>query len=268
MGMPVVSKSNLCDFIACPYTYHYNTENGIVKKSDAMALGSLVDCICLTPELYTEQYRVDEKRIALKKDGTPYANGMQCPQQKEEWAKLAEQGINIITPEQENEAFTIAKHALEHMDTMGITLSKNAETQLALWAVLNEIDGVQLDTPIILCAMLDIVTDEDNAHIVDQKTTSINLSDTSKLRYHITDYGYGTQAAIYTDLYAIVTGFYPFRFSLLFAQTTEPHLTRCVVISDESLEYYGTRYKQALIEYARAAKSNNWGTPQLRDLVF
>lgn len=267
MGMPVVSKSTLADFMANPYLFNYNRLNGIRKESAAMALGSLVDCLCLTPELFGESYRVEEKRVALKKDGTPYANGQQDAAQKAEWAELEEKGIKVISPFEKETADDIAAQATGHLESLDIILGVNAITQLAIWAVLREIDGIALATPIILTGMLDVAACTTNS-IVDVKTTSVDVANKNKLFWQIEDYRYGMQAAIYSDLYTLAFGADGVNFAFLFTATAMPTMSRLIVMPDTAIEMYRIEYKTGLRKYAEAVNTKYWGESMLDECEF
>jgi hypothetical protein len=265
-GYPVISKSNLHDFMACPYRYNFNKIHGIRKESKEMSLGSLVDCLTLTPELFDSLYKCEPVRVQLKKDGTPYADGRQDPAQKEEWRQAAEQGITIITEEQLAKAKAISAAAIEHMESIHLTKSRYT-TQEACWLLLKEVNGYELATPVILCIMVDIVPNA-GCTLKDLKTTSADLANDTKLFYQIEDYGYHTQGALYTFVYTACTGRDMCDFSLLFVSTTEPYMTRRVVLTEDTLKQYLHDALRAVSAYAVAWKIEDFGTPQLNTLYY
>ncbi|MBR4309449.1 MAG: PD-(D/E)XK nuclease-like domain-containing protein [Akkermansia sp.] len=265
-GYPVISKSNLHDFMACPYRYNFNRTHGIRKESKEMSLGSLVDCLTLTPELFDSQYKCEPIRVQLKKDGTPYADGRQDPAQKAEWQAMAEQGITIITEEQLAKAKAISAAALEHMESIHLTKARYT-TQEACWVLLREVNGNELVTPVIVCIMVDIVPNA-GCTLKDLKTTSVDLANDTKIFYQIEDYGYHLQGALYTFVYTLCTGRDMCDFSLLFVSTTEPYMTRRVVLTEDTLEQYLHDALRAISAYAVAWKLQDFGTPQLNTLYY
>ena len=223
-----------------------------------------MDCLALTPELFDSKYRVEEKRVALKKDGTPYANGMQDPAQKAEWEQLSAQGIRIITPEQKAEADEMAALVNEHYAKRFMALNENCWSQVAIWVRFTELDGRALPCPVIACGMLDLT---DMLHTLDDlKTTSVDLSNTRALFYSVEDYRYGMQAALYHDLYLLATGESWAYFGFLFVSTKKPYMLRRVEMTDEAIDLYRCEYYAAMRRYATCWKLNEWGAPEL-DLV-
>lgn len=266
LGYPVISKSNLFEFMQCPYRYNFNRTHGIRKVSAEMSLGSLVDCLTLTPELFSSYYKCEPIRVQLKKDGTPYADGRQDPAQKAEWQAMAEQGITIISEEQLERAKVIAEAASSHLASHSLTPASYS-TQVACWQLVKELDGHTLTTPVVICGMLDIAPHTGRT-IYDLKTTSTDLANTTKLTYHLEDFGYPLQGAMYVDLYSACADRQMTDFALLFAGTTEPCLTRRVVLTADTLEPYRTEYKNAIRAYATAYALQDYGTPQLDTLYY
>ena len=142
LGMPVTSKSDLVDFAANKYCWKLAKDAGVRKVSPALELGSLVDCLVLTPELFSEQYLCEPKRVALKKDGTPYVNGQQDPEQKAEWEAAAAAGKRILSPDELERGESIACQALNHMSKLGLVVRETCATQVGMWVCLEEVGGM------------------------------------------------------------------------------------------------------------------------------
>lgn len=261
LNCPVVSKSTLAAFSANPYRFNWERENEVEKVTPAMSLGSLVDTIALTPDLFDELYKVEEKRVALKKDGTPYANGMQDPDQKIAWQCLAEAGIQVISTEQCDEASRIADVVTEKLASHGWHIGDNCHTQVAIWARLTRVDDIALATPVILCGMLDIT--DLRSTIIDLKTTSVDVANFTKLTYLMEDFRYGMQAAIYRDLLAMAAVGSDILFDFLFVGTAEPHQVRTIRMTEEALMLYAREYKHALLKYAACWRLEEWGESDL-----
>lgn len=263
LGVPVTSKSDLGDFAACPLRYKYNKDHGIKKGSDALRLGSLVDCLVLTPELFDMEYRCEPKRVALKKDGTPYANGQQDPAQKAEWEAAEAAGIVMLAPEELAHAKAIACRATEHLAERGLVLGKTFQSQVAMWVCLRSVGGVPLACPVVVTGMMDILPLEGKS-IDDLKTTGLPVENEVKLMYTLEDFHYGVQAAMYTDMYNLCTGEERDEFGFFFAGTGElPVMSREVVMQAEALEFYRAMYERWIIAYAAAHAMNDWGLPTL-----
>ena len=270
LGCPVVSKSTLADFMASPYRYKYNLDNGGREVTAGMAMGSLVDTLTLTPELFDEQYLCEPVRVQLKKDGTPYADGRQDPAQREEWASKAEQGITVISEEYLSKGLEVAKLANESLAYEGLKLGETFASQVGMWAYLTELGGQKLACPVVITGMLDILPTAAGADSLwDLKSTSADVGSPAKLNYTMEDFHYGTQAAIYTDLWQLCSGEpEPRSFSFMFVGTIPPLMTRAVHMGDDTIELYRAEYQNAVHDYCIAWHLNEWGSPQQDDIFF
>lgn len=270
LGCPVVSKSTLADFMASPYRFKYNLDNGGRKTSEGLALGSIVDCLTLTPELFAEQYLCEPVRVQTKKDGTPYADGRQDPAQREEWAAKAEQGITVITEEYRDRAQTIADLATQSLALEGLKLGETFVSQVGMWVYLTELGGQKLACPVVVTGMLDICPTEPGAtKLWDLKTTSADVGSPTKLGYTMEDFHYGMQAALYADLWKLCSGEEETRaFSFMFVGTVQPFMTRAVHIGEDTQELYRAEYFNAVHDYCIAYHLDEWGSPQQEDIFF
>ena len=263
LGVPVTSKSDLGDFAACPLRYKYNKDRGIKKSSDALRLGSLVDCLVLTPELFDKEYKCEPKRVALKKDGTPYANGQQDAAQRAEWEAAEAAGIVMLDAEELAHAQAIACRATEHLAERGLVLGKTFQSQVAMWVCLRSVGGVPLACPVVVTGMMDILPFEGKS-IDDLKTTSLPVENEVKLMYTLEDFHYGVQGALYLDMFNLCTGEGRDEFGFFFAGTGElPVMSREVVMQTEALEFYRAMYERWIIAFAAAHALNDWGLPTL-----
>lgn len=263
LDVPVTSKSDLGDFAQSSLRYRYNRDHGVKKSSDALRMGSLVDCLTLTPELFDKEYLCEPKRVAAKKDGTPYANGQQDPKQKEEWETAEARGITVLTPEELEKAKGIAGRATEHLAERGLMLGKTFQSQVAMWVCLRSVGGVPLACPVVVTGMMDILP-LGGSSIWDLKTTSMPVENELKVMYTLEDYHYGVQAALYTDMYNLCTGEQREEFSFLFAGTGElPVMSREVTLQTEALEFYRAMYERWLVSFAAAHAYDDWGLPTL-----
>ena len=263
LDVPVTSKSDLGDFAQSSLRYRYNKEHGVKKCSDALRMGSLVDCLTLTPELFDKEYLCEPKRVAVKKDGTPYANGQQDAEQKAAWEAAEAQGITVLTPEEFEKAKGIAGRATEHLAERGLMLGKTFQSQVAMWVCLRSVGGVPLACPVVVTGMMDILP-LGGGSIWDLKTTSMPVENEVKLMYTLEDFHYGVQAALYTDMFNLCTGEQRDEFSFLFAGTGElPVMSREVTLQTEALDFYRAMYERWLVAFALAHATGDWGVPTL-----
>lgn len=250
-----ISKSSLAEFAANPFRWKYNQDHGIRKTSAGFRWGSLVDTIALTPDEFKTKYHVEEKRIAVKKDGTPYANGMQDREQLAEWEAMASKGITVIDPTEAARAINCAYRVNEVLQNKGYILGETADTQVgflfSLKLDIEDADGKMVQCPITCTGMIDLLPRDCSEPIVDLKTTSLLVDDAKKINYSINDYKYGWQAAMYSDMLAGITGEQR-DFSLLFVENAEPWCMTWRHLRQETLDVYRRQYREALYNYARA----------------
>lgn len=262
LGCPVVSKSTLAEFSRGAFKYHWARENKVEKKSASMELGSLVDCLVLTPDYFDELYLCEAKLVAVKKDGTPYANGQQDPEQKKRWEAAAAEGVTVLTPDELAKGEAIAAQARRHLAQYGMPDEGEFMSQYAVWVYMTELDGVPLACPVVVTGMFDILPDVSD-DIWDLKTTSEDVSNIERLCYTMEDYKYGLQAAIYLDLYNVVE---PDdkrdKFRFLFVGTAEPYMSRVVGMDSTVIDMYREEYRRLLREYCVAWKMGDWGAPE------
>lgn len=263
LNVPVTSKSDLGDFAQSSLRYRYNKEHGVKKSSDALRMGSLVDCLTLTPELFDKEYLCEPKRVAITKDGKPHAKGWQDPEQKAAWEAAEARGITVLTPEELEKAKGIAGRATEHLAERGLMLGKTFQSQVAMWVCLRSVGGVPLACPVVVTGMMDILP-LSGSSIWDLKTTSMPVENEVKIMYTLEDFHYGVQAALYTDMFNLCTGEQRDEFSFLFAGTGElPVMSREVTMQTEALEFYRAMYERWLVAFALAHATGDWGVPTL-----
>ena len=250
-----ISKSSLADFAANPYRWKYNKDNGIKKTSTGFRWGSLVDTVALTPWLFKEKYHVESKRVAVKKDGTPYATGQQDKEQAAEWAAMAEKGITVIDPTEAARAIECADKITEVLKRSGYVIGDNADTQVGFLFRLSldveDANGNMVPCPITCTGMIDLLPQDPAAPIIDLKTTSALVDDARKINRSITDFRYGWQGALYSDMLAGITGEQR-DFSLLYVENAEPWCMTWRNLRQETLDVYRRQYREALYNYARA----------------
>lgn len=265
----VVSYSSLKEFAECPYAYKYNLDNGVKKDSAALRLGSRVDSLCLTPDLFEQKYRLGTKNVQLKKDGTPYADGRQDPAQKAEWERLyQEEGIEHLDAEEMEQVHEIADSLLTLMEAENLKLGENCTSQLAMFVRLTEVAGVPLDTPITLCACLDLAPLDGRPTLYDAKTTSRSVRSATALQYVIRDMHYDLQAACYTACWNVCAK-QEADFAFLFVETAaQPYMARKVELDESELNKAKSGMAHHLIMLAKAEHSQNYGTCVLPSIYY
>lgn len=234
-------------------------QHGVRKESAGFAIGSLVDCIALTPELFDRQYAVEELDLRTKAGRA----------RRDELAAL---GKLVVKQEDYDLACVLAVRVVDHLSSMGWELPGsscpcNCRSQVGLFVYLSELDGVPLASPLIVTGMVDICPDDGDA-LLDLKTTRNDPSDSQGLFYAMEDFHYGVGAALYLDLFNVCSGEERCRFGHLFVGTQLPAMSRAVWLGAGELEVYRLEYKGMLRRFAAASAADDWGDEELPDVVF
>ena len=282
-GCPVVSKSVLGDFMESPYRYHYNVTHGVRKESAALRIGSMIDCMALTPQLWEAEYTepwspTEPKRVQLKKDGLPYADGRQDAAQKAAWdAARAEfdercerEGLTVLREGEREHVEAVAKQVTEHLSACGLVLGESFASQVGMWMYVDNVDGVPLPVPLIVTGMIDICPHEDSREgdvLWDLKSTGRSVENAEQLFYSIEDYHYGLHV-LYLDLFNQITGGWRDSFAFLFVSTALPAMSRAVRMGAAELELHRRDYKASLVRFSTCWASGDWGSPILETRFY
>lgn len=282
-GCPVVSKSSLGDFMESPYRYHYNVTHDVRKESAALRMGSMIDCMALTPHLWDAEYAEpwqpsEPRRVQLKKDGSPYADGRQDAAQKAAWEaeraafdeRCEQEGITILREGELERVREVAGQVTEHLAQMGLVLGKTFVSQVGMWMYVDSIDGTPLPQPLIVTGMIDICPMQESregAYLVDLKSTSRSVENAEGLFYAIEDFHYGLHV-LYLDLFNWCTGASRDSFAFLFVTSALPAMSRVVRMGASELELHRVDYKNALVRFSRCWASGDWGSPMLETRFY
>lgn len=260
-----VSKSMLTEFAENALLFHMNEVEGRKVERRGFRMGSAVDAAVLTPEVFARRYFWEEKQVALTKSGEPAKNGAQDPEQKARWAARAAAGDVLMDEAEYAEVLRVAGNVRDAWRGLGLTVGENALSQVAMFCRLEEVGGERLPVPLVVCGMLDLMPLV-GGELWDLKTTSRGVSE-GALNAQVAEYGYGLQAALYADLFAVCTGEERvFRF--LFAEVVPPYQCRVVEMPWLAMDGYRVRYERLLWEYARCVATGDWGGPVLPTMVY
>lgn len=247
---PVVSKSLLWDFMKDPYGARWRALEGVRKESEALRKGALVDCLTLTPELFGDMYVVEEVNRRTNAG-------------KARVAELEAAGKVIVSPDEYEAARKVAMLA---RGELGRGLGE-FRTQVACWARVEEVEGVELACPVVITGMFDALPGEAGLPIVDLKTTSRSIVDAREVSRNMAEFGYGIQAAVYSDLCQLVLG-EERGFRFFYVSLEEPVRMRWVDVNACDVELYRARYFAALRAYAECWAGDNWGSAVLPDMTY
>ena len=298
-GCPCVSKSSLAEFGESVYRHHWNAEHGGRKETAGMRLGSMVDCLALTPWLWDEKYTRpwepegkyarpwepgEPMRFKPKRDGSP--SKTQDPDQKAAWAEARERfeaekaeqraafeadcearGRVVLKDGEQERAAAVAAVATAAMEGNGLVLEDTCTSQVGMWVYLREIGGVELPCPVIVTGMIDLLPWK-GSRLVDLKSTSADVEQREKLNYAVEDFHYGLGAALYIDLYALCTGDARDEFELLFVSTGVPPMARSVVLGGAVLDEFRKEYAQLVRGYAAAWRTGEWGSSYIGECYY
>lgn len=249
MKCPVVSKSLLWDFMKDPYGSRWRAIQEVKKESEALRKGALVDCLTLTPELFEDMYVVEEINRRTNAG-------------KARVAELEAAGKVIVAPEEYERARKVAMLARGVLESLG-----GYRTQVACWALVDEVGGEALECPVVITGMFDVLPDEVVLPVVDLKTTSRSIVDEREVCRNVAEFGYGIQAAVYADLCQLVLG-EERGFRFLYVSTEDPIRLRWVRVDGCDIEMYRARYYAALRDYAHCWSEDYWGDAVLTPMVY
>lgn len=250
---PVISKSSLHEFAACPWVYRWRQVMGRPLESSGFRLGSAVDCALLTPDIWKEKYVVEEVNRMTKAG-------------KARIAELEDRGMTLLKPEEAKAVATATEHAGVALGALGLRLDETYSSQVGMWVYTEELDGEKLARPVILTGMLDIMPHE-GPRLLDLKTTSKPLTNERQVIYAARDFGYGVQAALYRDLFEACTGEHREEFGFLFVEQAEPCLVRYLLLDEGQMVRQHQLYVTQVLEMALALATDSWGNFILPDVI-
>lgn len=225
-----VSKSILWDCFKArsPYKWRYGKPK---EPTPAMAFGSLVHTLALTPQRLHEEYALSEWESFRTKAA-------------QEWrAEQETNGKTVVTQEQ---MFAANEIALTIQDELDPAFSEGPEYEVAIYA----------DTPHKVKCMIDVVP-ASAPGLIDIKTIS-SIQDEQTLVRTILSRGYHWQAAMYLDLWNAATDQNRTDFHLLFIETEAPYETAWVKLSKKMLDTGRGEYQHALMQWYQCVKSGVW----------
>lgn len=246
----LVSPTRLKPYLTSPAAgLHADSEPQ--ETTDAMRFGSLVHAYVLQPETIGVTFVSEEKRVAAKKDGTPYADGRQDPAQKAEWEQKARQGIQVNSAAEHETAQALAASVIAAIkEYMG---EETYEAEQTMW-------WNNTTEQLTHIGQADLVSEHTDT-IIDVKTiTDANLKDSTLVNQCFT-YGYQIQAAAYDELYEITHGRHLRRFVFAFVSKTAPYHAKLLVLDEAQLQRCYGDYGTALLHYGKARTAQDQKLP-------
>jgi exodeoxyribonuclease VIII len=206
------------------------------ESTDVMTQGSAFHCLTTEPEEFGERFIVAPKLDRRTKEG------------KAEWERIQSSGLDVLTQEQHANAVGMAL-AIRNLPLMSDLLAMDGDVELA-------IQWTDSDTGVLCKCRLDYLV------IRGQYAVIPDLKSTQDARPHgfagsMAKYGYGIQAAMYSDAVEIAFGIRP-RFLFACAESSEPYLAAIFEPSDRAMYLSRCQYKDLLAQYRDCVAAGEW----------
>lgn len=228
--------------------YRYSADAGLFTSwqedtiTHAMKFGSLVHVLALNPENLGERHRIEDKRIAVKKDGTPYANGQQDKEQAAEWEQAEQSGTYIISTADAAVAESIASSATRCINEIYPDFSWY--TEAAAWATIGEEK--------YKCKFDALAEHLGSEFAVDIKTTAADVTNERAVVRDFYAYGYHIQAALYNHILRTVTGRSLAEFAFIFVSKSAPYIARPLILQEQHIaRFTDSDLTEAIANYRR-----------------
>ena len=245
--------------------YARSADNGYFESwqedttTPAMKFGSLVHAIALSPGTVTERYLIEEKKIALKKDGTPYANGMQDRDQAAAWEAAEAEGKYIFDTATYAAAEEIAASAARCINEIYPGIAWN--TELSAWTTIN---GQKYK-----CKFDAIARSSGRNIALDLKTTAADITNEKAILREFYTFGYHIQAALYSLIFRNVLSMDIDEFAYIFVSKSAPYISRALILTKDNItRYIEHELTQALNNYSRANRADYTPTYTLTPITL
>lgn len=237
--MPHLSKSQLSDFMVSPENYyrlHRDPNRPLREETPSMRIGTLTHCLTLEPDAFEERYAVGPDVSRATKDWKQW-DAMQAPHKVR------------IKPDEHAASLAQAQSLRAHTEISELLSSGRPEVS-AFWR--DEETGL-----LLRCRPDWLHETSDGWIILDVKTTSDKVSPSAFARTCAT-YGYGVQAALYSEGVEKATGKPVLAFLFGVVSTSYPYLSSCCMFDDDSLASAHKQYRAALTAYADCKEKGEW----------
>lgn len=225
-----ISKSGLDIINRSPAHYFFNSYS---EPSPAMLMGTAVHTAILEPERFKDDYLildVKDKRTSAYKEAVK-ARGVERVLLKKDYERIATMQ-EVIAADNEASELLAGCDLFEVSAFVGIP-----------------------DTDIILRCRYDAFNTREGV-AVDLKTT--RSSEPNAFAKSVYDYRYHVQAALYSDVFEMITGERLKRFAFLAVENDLPHCPMVYDLDDDALHIGRLEYELNLVEYGKALQSGNW----------
>lgn len=256
-GRQVVTRSELCEIVLCPAKWKFGPHDED-KATPSTDFGSLVDCLLLQPDKFTDYYVTTPATYTnSKKQVADWT--WQSPTCREWRDTRMAQGLLVATPEEVETAQKAVSRLHSHPD-LGDRIKKLlGASQKQVFSVAEYHDK---DTGIVLVvkALTDVVPPdwmpEYATGLLDLKTSK--SAEPRKWTKSVWDFNYHVQAAMNLQVFNAATGQKRKNFYHLIIENTEPFEPATRQLSKEYVEIGLKRVQDGLRILCQCLKANKW----------
>ncbi len=241
------SKSMLTTFIKNPRAWKMGL--GGFKGSKSADMGSLIDAMCLEPQILNSEFIKRPETYIHPKDGQkPWnANAAVC----KKWIAETAKGKTIISPKEWDIAETAKQFLMDNEYTREAI--EKSDTQVMY---VREYDGIFLKSLFDMCPRADSKFSDS---IIDMKRTV--ASSPKQFEYECLKYSYHWQAACYLDMHNAVTGENRERFFFVLSESQSPYGEGMVEMHPKMIQRGREEYMEALNKYVECVKTGSFPSP-------
>lgn len=239
LAIEAFSYSGVSRILRSPAHYLYWKKNP-QAQTEAMTIGSLVDCLTLTESDFKNQFAVlPETYINTKKVQMPFTlHSKTCRQVKED---LEASGKTVVSNAQTDKASEIREAILKHGEAKKI-IEQSKKQITIIW----EDDGVTCKCRLDLLG--EAITDLKTTQDASPKNFSYNMN---KFNYHI-------QAALYSDALSAHSQGIVLPYQIIAVETQKPYCAAVYAVGETSILTGREIYKKALAIYKDCIEMNEW----------
>lgn len=256
----VMSRTDLCEFDTCPARWRNGYRDEATKATD---WGTLMDCLVLSPDEFTERVAVCPKEYLDKgKKGKPKPwnfNARVCY----EWRDEQEKDGKLIVKEKLAVAADTAYSILREHDDI-LFMLENSRKQVMVTAVYQDKEtGIEVP---VKC-LIDLEPHGSYGFEKDEPSPfAKSLADFKTCTFahpwawekHVHNFDLHTQGALYLDLFNAVTGEGRDEFRHIIQESYKPWQVAKRILSVEFISLGREKYRRILKRYAACLKSGHW----------